>query len=356
MTQSMELEANSEDDENPQESDSDTKRDDIINFLTYNNDICFKPQQRWDPDLTKKEKFEIALKLFKDNKLNFLVKFGKYLKEDQLDYFYRFTQICQPDFQEIKVVLTELQKEFKSGHQSTQVKNRRYEALKHMVEENSYFSEIEMMKRNPLLYEQLVGQYLTTEEVKERDKYKSGEEATLVKILMEGIERDNAEKARKEQEEKEDGQMEEEEDNDSDGNTNSSSDEEEATNIPTTSRWGEFEQDKAYRPKPKRKNPFMTPQERIMLKEEFITTMYQNFLDGKDEDFDYDTVDTNTSYDNIDEMDQDAEEKYFDADDVEENGGELGGTESSEDELDIYMNALRQNPVVTELSHDLKKL
>lgn len=58
-----------------------------------------------------------------------------------------------------------------------------------MIKGDQYFSEIEMMKRHPLLYEQLVGQYLTGEEKRERDKYEMKENVTFVKILMEGIER-----------------------------------------------------------------------------------------------------------------------------------------------------------------------
>lgn len=48
------------------------------------------------------------------------------------------------------------------------VRNRRFEALKKLVSEGSYFSEYEMKKRNPLLYEQLIGKFLTEEEEKER--------------------------------------------------------------------------------------------------------------------------------------------------------------------------------------------
>lgn len=37
-----------------------------------------------------------------------------------------------------------------------------------MVEEGSYFTESEMRNRNPLLYEELVGKYLTPDERRER--------------------------------------------------------------------------------------------------------------------------------------------------------------------------------------------
>lgn len=50
------------------------------------------------------------------------------------------------------------------------IKNRRFDALKKMVTEGTYFSEEEMRKRNPLLYEQLVGQYLSEEEKRMREE------------------------------------------------------------------------------------------------------------------------------------------------------------------------------------------
>jgi hypothetical protein len=37
------------------------------------------------------------------------------------------------------------------------------------VKEGIYFSEKEMKRRNPLLYQQLVGQYLTKKEVEDRN-------------------------------------------------------------------------------------------------------------------------------------------------------------------------------------------
>ncbi|KAG5863168.1 hypothetical protein JTB14_031593 [Gonioctena quinquepunctata] len=263
--------------EQAQEADIDRERDDIISFLTSNEDICFKNQQRWEADLTTHEKFEIALKIFRENKLNFLMKFGKYLKHEQLGYFEQFKENVEPDSAEIKVVLCELYENVSINASGSKIKNRRYEALKQMVQEDSYFSELEMMKRNPLLYEQLIGQYLTSEEIKERDRYKMDEQVTFVKILMEGIERDNAEICRKEQEEMEDGQMEEEEEDES-----SSEDGRSSSPVPSTSRWGEFEKHMVHRPKPKTKPHPITEPERKILKEEFITSMYQSFLDGND--------------------------------------------------------------------------
>ncbi|KAJ8929411.1 hypothetical protein NQ314_017900 [Rhamnusium bicolor] len=126
----------------------------------------FKSQQKWEVDLSSEEKAEIALDIFEKSKLNFLVRFGKYLKQDQLQYFQQFTESYEPDNAEIGLVLKELYRNVSESTHQVSVKNRRYAALLQMVEDDTYFSEIEMMKRNPLLYEQLVGQYLTEEEKK----------------------------------------------------------------------------------------------------------------------------------------------------------------------------------------------
>lgn len=327
--------------------------DDIISSLTYNKDICFKNQQKWEADLTCKEKFDIAMELFEKSKVNFLLKFGKHLKRDQLEYFDKFTTNSEPEWEEVKLVLDDLYKNCSLTYHSTIIKNRRYQALTQMIKDDTYFSEIEMMKRNPLLYEQLVGQYMSQEEVKERDKYKMDEQCTFVKILMEGIERDDAELYKKQQEEYEDNQMEEEDTSDEEDKDD---DKRPETPQPSTSRWGEFEGSTEKRMKPPHKqNLSITAQERVLLKEEFVTTMYQSFLDGKDEDFDYKKVDNDSSYDNLTELDHDEEDKYFESEEADEDM--CGDSQvSSEDELDIYMNALNQHPTVTQLSKDLKKM
>lgn len=327
---------------------ADADRDDLITCLTNNPNICFKSQQRWEPDLNQEEKFQIALKLFHSNKLNFLLKFGRYLNREQLYYFQKFTDIQEPDSEEISLVLSDLHKNCSTSSSTTIIKNRRFGAMKKMIEDdNSYFSEIEMMKRNPLLYDHLVGQYLTADEVRDRDKYEMSEKTTFVNILMEGIERDNAELQRKQQEETEDTQIKVDSD---------SSDEEKDMRhspVPSFSRWGEFETDKLHRPNHKKSKRLITPHERQLLKQEFVTSMYQDFLEGKDEQFDYGNVDTDKSFDLLDEIDNDAEEKYFES----EQPADINMADcSSEDELDVYMNALNQDPKVLRLSNDLRKL
>ncbi|CAH1956343.1 unnamed protein product [Acanthoscelides obtectus] len=349
----MEVEDPSSDD---QTVESDMQRDSILNFLTLNEEICFKNQQKWEPDLTTKEKYDIALNVFRNSKLNFLLRFGKYLNQEHLTYFRRFTEHGEPDCAEIELVLGDLSKICSSNSNNKLVKNRRYEAMKQMIQDDLYFSEIEMMKRNPLLYEQLVGQYLTDDEIRERDKYKMDDQVTFVKILMEGIERDNAEAYRKLQAESEDNQM-EEEDSDDDEDEEDRERKNTPSPIPSCSKWGEFDvKDEYHVPRSGPKRPqhctAITAQERLLLREEFVSSMYQSFLDGKD-DFDYRRIDNDSSLDNADELDHDAEDKYFESEEAEECDMQRED-ESSEDEFDMFMNHINQHPAVSELTRNMK--
>lgn len=316
---------------------SQTSRDDIIARLVGNDEIIFKNQQRGEADLTREQKFEIAVEIFDKNKVTFLSRFGRHLTREQLNYFKTFEN------EEVDIILKDLLREHSVKAHHLLVRNRRYEAMNRLKDEGSYFSEIEMMKRNPLLYEQLVGQYMTEDEKKQRDKVAS-ENATFVKILMEGIERDESEAKRIKQEEEEEGAMEHEE--------------KQMQKIedpsPSFVRWGEIDE----KPKARKTQPSsITAAERRLLKEEFVTTMYESFLEGKDADFDYEKVDENQQYDNIDTLANDAQERYFDSEspedvEMEENMKE----EVEEDELEIYMKHVRHKLEMSDLSKNLKRL
>ncbi|CAM6002038.1 unnamed protein product [Sphagnum balticum] len=51
----------------------------------------------------------------------------------------------------------------KLARQRAEVKNRRYVMLRRMIGDGEYFSDWEMRQRAPLLYEQMIGQYLNDE-------------------------------------------------------------------------------------------------------------------------------------------------------------------------------------------------
>lgn len=153
----------------------------MVAHLICNDKVIFKSQQRDEAELTNSEKSQIAHALLHKSKAQFLQRFGKFLLPGDLIYF----KTCGKDDDEINLIIKDIEQFHSTVGSLKSIKNRRYKKLKELIDENSYFSENEMMKRNPLLYEQLIGKYLSDEEKKERDKI-SRQDSTFVKILMEG--------------------------------------------------------------------------------------------------------------------------------------------------------------------------
>ena len=318
----------------------------VIEDLISKTDVCFKSQQRDESDMNIEDKRTFATQLFDKSKYLFLVQFGRHMNEEHLEYFKRFEEGDGQSY-EIKAALCDLK-----GREA-KVKNRRYEALRRIARDGTYFSDLEMMKREPLLYEQLVGQYLSKDERRKRDENTDND--TLVKLLLEGIEQDRVFGKMLKQLEEEN--MEEQDSDEDCGIV-------EMQDIKASkSKWGEFEDAGDYTIK---KNSFSAVKrevsiaagERRLLRNEFVSIMHQKFLEGK-EDFDYSTVDDNDDYDSMDILGHDAEDTYFDSEEPEDlqmDTGRRSREESSEDELDIYMNALNQHPTVISLSKDMERL
>lgn len=212
-------------------------------------------------------------------------------------------------------------------HHQTIVKNRRYAAMLKMVKDgNSYFSEDEMIRRDPALFDEIVGQYLTkAEKIARRDF--DPRSSTLVEILLDTIDQKNEH----ERKENEDLNTVEDENSQQDMSEESSHEE----------QWGNFEGQKHAKER-KRKSSYVTKGEREILRDEWVGLLYKNFISGKDSEFfDYSQVDDNEAYDETLENDQDCQEKYFDEDDenskLSTRSENPTTQESEEDELDIYM-------------------
>ncbi|XP_058450827.1 coiled-coil domain-containing protein 97 isoform X2 [Malaya genurostris] len=285
-------------------------------------------------------------------------------REDHLNFFEQEQQTSgySPDERyEVDYYLERIRRS-QNGGREQEVRNRRYAALKQLVLDGNYFSEVEMMQREPLLYEQLVGQYLTEKERKARDTagFKND---SLVTILFNGIDRDNAAALRKEQENSEKNMEEMVGSMDNDDEDRSG---ENPPDSPRCSRaqWGNFDQEEEERQKniqqelaaKKRNQKFSVPMnlltsgERSLLRDEFIGMMYSKFISGEDDDFDYSKIDESLEYDNLDIVEQDEQERYFDTDDAEETGGDSEQNNSSqmqaddeEDDLDVYMRHIDQH-------------
>ena len=140
-----------------------------------------------------------------------------------------------------------------------------------------------MKRRNPLLYEQLVGQYLTEEE-KEAKSRPDMSNCRLSTIILDHMDI-NCEKDTKT------AQVEEENIEEFDTDEDDDNEDDDCKEVAGSDETG-----------------------REILRQEFVRSAYTSFLEGRDEGFDYRKVDNDTNLDNLDIEEQDAEERYFDAD------------------------------------------
>ena len=142
-----------------------------------------------------------------------------------------------------------------------------------------------MKARNPLL----IGKFLTKEE-KEDAARPDMTNCSLTNIILENVdlnkERDDQKMMADEEEEEFDT-----DDEDEDEDTNSAED-----------------------------NEQIAKQEggREFLRQQFVKSSYQSFLEGNDAAFDYSKVDNDDSLDDLDMEQHDAEERYFEDSDVDE--------------------------------------
>ncbi|KAM4531621.1 coiled-coil domain-containing protein 97 isoform 2-T2 [Odontesthes bonariensis] len=272
----------------------------MIEDVTMSGSLV-KSQQIGDAELTVGQRGHELLHQYRSRPLVFMERYHACLKPEHLPAFAHVSS--DPRAQHYsKVVLTRA-----AGRTNrTKVRNQRYAALRALQKEGKYFSEEQMRIREPLLYEQYIGQYLTDEEVLERSQEAmsdGAEEAPgagsggLAHLLLNSYQERLIQTRLQEEQEREGGAQEEEEDDDA------------------------GVQRREWEP---------TAEEKALLREEFVSQMHQRFLDGKDKDFNYSEVDENPDYDNLDIVSRDAEDRYFDEDDDDEEEEE----EEEEDEME----------------------
>lgn len=251
-----------------------------------------KSQQIGEAELTVVQRKEELLNQYRSKPLVFLERYHTCLKPQHLSAFAHVSS--DPRTQHYGKVI---ERRAAGCTNRTRVRNQRYAALRALQKEGQYFSEEQMRIREPLLYEQYIGQYLTDEEVLERsqeamldgaqgEQGPSGGTGGLAHLLLNSYQERLIQSRLQEEQEREDCQQEEEEDEEDEDNK--------------VQEW----------------EP--TTEEKALLREEFISQMHQRFLDGKDKDFNYREVDENPDYDNLDIVSRDAEDKYFDEDDEDE--------------------------------------
>lgn len=187
----------------------------------------------------------------------------------------------------------------------TQLRNRRYAALRELIKEGDYFSEERMRLRAPRLYHHYIGRFRRPQHPQNSPQKPQNPPKNPQNVLnspqhspeMSQIEPKMAPSDPKMAEIQpkmapalrelllaalEEGEAEDEEDEDEEDE-----DEDEAEQPPD-----EAEQE--------------------LLRLEFTSRMHQNFLEGLDGDFDYSQVDEDPSLEALDLLSQDLEDRYFD--------------------------------------------
>ncbi|XP_070805949.1 coiled-coil domain-containing protein 97 [Pituophis catenifer annectens] len=252
-----------------------------------NSRLAVQSQQKDEPDFTPAQKLDILRNLYHTKPLIFLERFRTVLREEHLPCFRHLSGNYEADFYCAEVRKANLGKTL-----HTRVRNKRYAALQQLIRGGEYFSDEQMRGRDPLLYEQYIGQYLSDEELQELGHCKLEASCSLSGILLDSYqEKVIQQRLLIQQEQEEACQEEEEEDSDQDSNDQDFN--------PDADEWVPDVEEKAF------------------LREEFTSRMYQHFLEGKDLDFDYSEVDENPEFDNLDIVSRDEEERYFDGEEPE---------------------------------------
>ena len=179
---------------------------------------------------------------------------------------------------------------------SATAKNRRHAQLNRLVADGSYFSEDAMRNRAPLLHQHYIGQYAPAA---------SATAATLSDSAMHQLQ-EQEHQARLQKAKEEQAMVEEEDETSSD---EEDSNQKPVSKYPSVSSEQHDQNTAAY--------VDITPADRIQYKEDFVQMMQQRFLSGKDhEHVNYPDIDANVALDDdwAAQADEDAQEKYFDAD------------------------------------------
>lgn len=286
-------------------SENDEMKTEMIDRIAE-TDAHFRHQQRGEPDLRHEEKATIALEILNKSPAKFLERFSKFLTKEDVSYFENMKGDYVVDF-----YLEEIYKRIDKRDKNT-VKNRRYQAMEELMDGGEYFSENEMKWRNPLLFEQMVGQYETIAEQDAREINKKDLKFSSI-LLNHLVDADATKKLYDRMKETEECQEEEEDESSEDEDMEKREVVEKGENEESNIENDEMDKDREIEDDESK----ISDVEKGYLKGEFLKIMQERFLAGADTDFDYSAVDSNADYDALDILDHDAEEKYFDDDDTD---------------------------------------
>lgn len=277
-------------------ADEDSKViDGIFDSIVGHSDAYIREQHRDSPDLCENEKIDILSNLFKTNRLSFLYRYHNYLSSNQLEFIKNGSNNDDVTYFVDRVLENQ-------GKDRLKVGRRRFAALQKLIQEGEYFNDHNMRQRNPFLYEQMVGKYLTEEErktVDSQDRAVDELSRPLSSFFLRQLDKNRIEILRLHQMNQYENERNNESDNeDDDDQICDGTEEGDQSESETASNTNQGIK--------------ITDQEKEQLRNEYRNMMYEQFLNGKDE-FDYKSVDNNEEYDPLEMIGRDAEDSYFDS-------------------------------------------
>lgn len=293
--------------------DCNTDKCSVLEMCQYvaDSSATVKSQQRGDPELTMDQKVAVLKDLFSRRPAAFLTTFGRYLLPAHLVCFESLRNDYEVDFQ-----VKELQILLNREKNRVKIRNRRFQYIQQEIEHGQYFSDHEMRRRNPLLYEQYIGQYLTEQERKELNLDGSSETG-LAGQMLDQIDKLRTAELLARQEDLEEEQIEEVEDEeDEDEDDDESNNTMQKRVCPEVNVHDEHTTPSG-RLRANNTRKEISISEKRLLREEFVSIMHHLFLSGSDKDFNYQQVDTCSEYDSLKMRERDEEEAYFDDEEPE---------------------------------------
>ncbi|KAI8371522.1 coiled-coil domain-containing protein-domain-containing protein [Radiomyces spectabilis] len=327
-------------------------KDKVLSYISRNLDVIpFKTLKRDEPELSSEAKVQKMAQILDTDPGLFLTKWGRYLSQNTLASFqplkddyevgFHLQRLLHADGDSPDASTSSMEVTGSLGHRQprkpksalhTVVHNRRFEYLKRHLRNSSYFSDETMQLRDPVLYEHYIGQYIPDQE----KEAPFANDITLVQRILSNIDRDYADKQVQYQRGLEEEQFEEEEEEDDDDEEDEEDENEKYQEHGNKGLRGANDGDDDVMMKeadlldilPSQQNqPIMPTEEELQFRDEqrleFIRLMEERFLAGKDTNFDYASVDYNEIYDDLEQETQDAQDRYFQEDEEEGEGGSV---------------------------------
>jgi hypothetical protein len=247
-------------------------------------------QRSLDEPVTPQQRKEYVTTLLERDPGVFLERYANKLLEQERAQFEPLRDDYEVDFY---LKLAEDEAASAAEGMSATAKNRRLAQLNRLIDEGKYFSEDAMRGRAPLLHQQYLGQYAPAAT--------STTAPTLSGTLLRQHDEEQHRNKLQQQQEQED-LVEEEEDTSSDDCDTS------CPNSMKPSSHQELTADK---------HGAMFSGQQLQNSEDFLALMHQRFLAGDDKEYvDYAAIDKNAALDDdwAAQAEDDAQEKYFDAD------------------------------------------